>query len=193
MLYKYLTTMKKILFTLLFLNSILCFSQKNFTMAEFNLITDNGQKWNNNIKIFIYGDCSFSDSVTIVKTITEFNSILETVQIELVDDISLSNTVMYFTTDNDFIKLFPWSEKDVKNSTGITYTNVAGKKITKVRLHIDITECRKYSCMPITIRHEMFHILGFGHIENEENTILKSRSEEFSERDKEMISLLYKK
>jgi hypothetical protein len=39
----------------------------------------------------------------------------------------------------------------------------------------------------------MFHILGFGHIENEKNTILKSRSEEFSERDKEMISLLYKK
>ena len=87
MLYKYLTTMKKILLTLLFLNSIICFSQKNFTMDEFNLITDNKQKWENNIRIFIYGDYDYSDSVIIEKTIAEFNSILETIKIELVDDI----------------------------------------------------------------------------------------------------------
>jgi hypothetical protein len=39
----------------------------------------------------------------------------------------------------------------------------------------------------------MFHILGFCHQENEKNTILKSKSVDLTEKDKEMISLLYKK
>ena len=45
--------MKKILLSLLFLNSIVCFSQKNFTMDEFNSITNNGEKWKKDIKFFI--------------------------------------------------------------------------------------------------------------------------------------------
>ena len=185
--------MKKILLTLLFLNGFYCFSQKNFTEEEFNLITDNGEKWESDIKIFLYGDYTYNDSLTVVNTVIEFNNLLQSIQVEIVNNIDSSNTVIYFTTDNDFINLFKWSEKDVRNSTGITFTSHAGKKITKCRVHIDIVECEKHKCTPITIRHEMFHILGFDHIENEKNTILKSRSIDFTDKDIEMISLLYKK
>jgi hypothetical protein len=45
--------MKIIFLTILFLNSIICFAQKNFTIDEFNLITDNGEKWDKNIKLFM--------------------------------------------------------------------------------------------------------------------------------------------
>jgi hypothetical protein len=185
--------MKSIFTSILFVNAIICFAQKNFTMDEFNLRTDNGEKWENDIKIFLYGDYTYHDSLTVVKTIIEFNNLLESIEVELVNNIDSSNTVIYFTTDNDFIDLFKWSEKDVRNCTGITYTNHVGRKITKCRVHIDIIECEKHKCTPITTRHEMFHILGFGHIENEKNTILKSRNIDFTDKDIEMITLLYKK
>ena len=193
MLYKYLTTMKKILFILLFLNSILCFSQKNFTMDEFNKITDNGEKWKSDIKIFMYGDYTIEDSLSVIKSIELFNKLIETVDISIVSTIELSNSVIYFITDDEFIKLFKWSEKDIKNCTGITYTSHVDDRIVKSKIHIDIVECRKHQCTPITIRHEMFHMLGFDHQDNEKNTILKSHSIEFTEKDREMISLLYKK
>ena len=193
MLYKYLTTMKKILFTLLFLNSIVCFSQKNFTMDEFNLITDNGEKWKTNIKIFLYGNYSKDDSLSVIESIGVFNSLIESIEIYLVSSIDSSNTIIYFTSDDDFIKLFKWSEKDIRNCTGITYTSHVNERIVKSKIHIDINECSKHKCTPITIRHEMFHMLGFDHQSNEKNTILKSHSIEFTEKDREMISLLYKK
>ena len=185
--------MKKILLSLIILNSIICFSQENFTINEFNKITNNGEKWKSDIKIFLYGNYSYEDSLTVVKTINEFNLLVETINISLVNSIDSSNSVIYFLTDNDFIKLFSWSEKDIRNCTGITYTSYVYDKITKIRIHIDIVECNKHHCTNITLRHEMFHMLGFDHSKDEKNTILKSHSEELTEKDKVMISLLYKK
>ena len=79
--------MKKILFSLLFLNSIVCFSQKNFTMDEFNLVTNNGERWKKDIKIFMYGKYTKEDSLTVVKTINEFNELIETINVVLVNNI----------------------------------------------------------------------------------------------------------
>ena len=36
-------------------------------------------------------------------------------------------------------------------------------------------------------------MLGFGHIDGEKNSILKGHTDNITEKDKEMISLLYKK
>lgn len=185
--------MKIIFLTILFLNSIICFAQKNFTIDEFNLITDNGEKWDKNIKLFMYGIYTKEDSLTVVKTINEFNELLETISIELVSVIDSSNSVIYFTTDNEFIKLFPSSEKGVRNSIGITSNSYVYSEILKSRIHIDIVECTKHHCTSNTIIHEMFHMLGFGHIDGEKNSILKGHTDNITEKDKEMISLLYKK
>jgi hypothetical protein len=185
--------MKKILFFLLFLNSIVCFSQKNFTMSEFNSITNNGEKWKNNIKLFMYGKYTKEDSLTVVNTIIEFNKLLETIHIELVKNIDSSNSVIYFLSDGEYIKLFPLSESGVRNSIGITSKYFVFKDIVESRVHIDIIECTKYHCTSSTIIHEMFHLLGFRHIDGENNSILKGHTEVLTEKDKEMISLLYKK
>lgn len=193
MLYKYLTTMKKILFSLLFLNSIVCFSQKNFTMDEFNSITNNGEKWKKDIKIFLYGKYTKEDSLTVVNTINEFNVLIETINIELVNNIDSSNSVIYFLSDGEYIKLYPSKESDVRNCMGITYNTFVFKDIVKSKIHIDIIECTKYHYTNRSIIHEMFHLLGFRHIDVEKNSILKGHTEVLTEKDKEMISLLYKK
>jgi hypothetical protein len=173
--------MKKILLSLLFLNSIVCFSQKNFTTDEFNSITNNGEKWKKDIKFFMYGKYTKEDSLTVVKTINEFNDLIEIITLKLVSDIDSSNSVIYFLSDSEYIKLYPSSESGVRNSIGL-----------KSRVHIDIIECTKYHCTSSTIIHEMFHLLGFRHIDGEKNSILKGHTEVLTEKDKEMISYLYK-
>jgi hypothetical protein len=182
----------KLLILFFTLNVGSSYSQKNFTLDEFNRVTNNGEKWKNNINIFLFGDYTFEDSLTVTKNIDTLNTLIESINVALVNHIDSSNSVIYFTTDDEFIQLFNWSEKDIRNSTGMTYTSYVYDKIVKSRVHIDIIECRRHGCTPITIGHEMFHMLGFDHQLNETNTILKSRNEEFTEKDKEMISLLYK-
>jgi hypothetical protein len=184
--------MKKILFSLLFLNSIVCFSQKNFTSGEFDSITNYGEKWKKDIKIFMFGKYTREDSLTVVNTITEFNELIETINVELVNHIDSSNCVIYFLSDEEFIELYKWSEREIRNTIGITINSYVFKEIVKSRIHIDITECTKHHCTSTTIIHEMFHLLGFGHIDREKNSILKGHTEVLTEKDREMISLLYK-
>lgn len=61
--------MKRILVGILFLNATISFAQKNFTMDEFNLITDNGESWKKDIRIFMYGKYTKEDSLTVINTI----------------------------------------------------------------------------------------------------------------------------
>jgi hypothetical protein len=185
--------MKKILFSLLLLNSIVCFSQKNFTNGEFDSITNYGEKWRKDIKIFMFGKYTKEDSLTVVNTIAEFNELIETINVELVNNKDSSNSVIYFLSDGEYIELFPSSESGVRNSMGITSKYFVFKDIVESRVHIDIMECTKYHCTSSTIIHEMFHLLGFRHIDREKNSILKGHTEVLTEKDREMISLLYKK
>lgn len=185
--------MKKVFFSFLFLNSIVCFSQKNFTMGEFDSITNYGEKWKKDIKIFMLGKYTNEDSLTVVNTIAEFNELMETIDVELVNNKDSANSVIYFLSDGEYIKLFPSSENSVRNCIGITKNSYGYSEIIKSKIHIDIVECTKYHCISSTIIHEMFHLLGFSHIAGEKNSILKGHTEVLTEKDREMISLLYKK
>ncbi len=182
----------KLLILFFTLNVGSSYSQKNFTLEEFNRVTNNGEKWKNDINIFLYGDYTFEDSITVTKNIDTLNMLIESINVALVNRIDSSNSVIYFTTDDEFIKLFPLSEKGVRNSIGMTSNSYVFEQITKSRIHIDIIECTKYHCTTNTIIHEMFHMLGFNHIDSEKSSILKGHTDNLTEKDKEMISLHYK-
>ena len=185
--------MKRILVYILFLNASVCFAQENFTMDEFNLITDNGESWKKDIRIFMYGKYTKEDSLTVINTISEFNELMETINVELVNNIDSANSVIYFLSDGEYIEMYPTDDRDVRNCIGITIKTFVFKDIVKSRIHIDIDECTEFHCTSTTIIHEMFHLLGFGHIAGEKNSILKGHTEILTEKDREMISLLYKK
>lgn len=89
---------------------------------------------------------------------------METINVELVNNIDSANSVIYVLSDGEYIEMYPTDDRDVRNCTGIT-----------------------------TIIHEMFHLLGFGHIAGEKNSILRGHTEILTDKDREMISLLYKK
>ena len=185
--------MKRILISILFLNVTICLAQNNFTMDEFNSITNYGESWKKDIRIFMYGKYTKEDSLTVVNTISEFNELMETINVELVNIKDSANSVIYFLGDSEYIELYPMDDSDVRNCIGITIKYFVFKEIVKSRIHIDIDECTEFHCTNTTIIHEMFHLLGFSHIDGEKNSILKGHTEVLTEKDREMISLLYKK
>ena len=192
MLYKYKTTMKNLIIIILFFLPNLVLSQNNFIHDY--LVNDivKNKRWESDIKIYIYGDCSEENKNTIKETITYFNSLLETIQISLVDKKDSSNTIIYFLTDEEMKEIYPFS--DETDNIGATYTKKSLKvenTIIESEIHIDTYMNRVYDSFDYVIRHEMFHMLGFKHHHNEGNSIMVL--ENFTEKDEEMIKYLYSK
>ena len=84
MLYKYKTTMKNLILSLLFLNSFGIFSQKLFSEEEFLIASDNGRRWYKNIKIYLYGNYTKKDSLDVVENINIFKPLIKPINISLV-------------------------------------------------------------------------------------------------------------
>ena len=192
MLYKYKTTMKNLIIIFLFFLPNLLFSQNNFTHDY--LVNDivNNKRWETDIKIYIYGDCSEENKKTIKETITYFNSLLETIEISIVNNKDESNTIIYFLTDEEYKNLFSYC--DHTKNIGATYNKISLSKknvLIEADIHIDTYSNNIYDSFDYVIRHEMFHMLGFDHHHNEGNSIMVL--ENFTEKDEEMIKYLYSK
>ncbi len=184
--------MKNLIIIILFFLPNLVLSQNNFTHDY--LVNDivKNKRWESDIKIYIYGDCSEENKNTIKETITYFNSLLETIQISLVDKKDESNSIIYFLTDEEYNNLFSYC--DHSDNIGATYTKKSLKvdnTIIESDIHIDTYMNRVYDSFDYVIRHEMFHMLGFKHHHNEGNSIMVL--ENFTEKDEEMIKYLYSK
>ncbi len=193
MLYKYKTTMKNLIITLLLFTANQILSQNHFTHDYLvNDIIKDG-RWESDIKIYIYGDCSEENKNTIKETITYFNSLLETIQISLVDKKDESNSIIYFLTDKEYNNLFSYC--DHSKNIGATYNKISLSKknvLIEADIHIDTHANNIYDSFEYVIKHEMFHMLGFKHHHNENNSIIH-HSENYTEKDKEMIRYLYSK
>ena len=78
--------MKNLIIIFLFFIPNLILSQNNFTHDYLvNDIVKDG-RWESDIKIYIYGNCSEENKNTIKETITYFNSLLETIEISIVNN-----------------------------------------------------------------------------------------------------------
>lgn len=184
--------MKNIIIITLFLLPTILFSQNNFTHDYLvNSVVDN-KRWESNIKIYVYGDYTKENKVTIDETIKYFNSLLETIQISVVENKDSANTIIYFLTDEEYHNLFSYC--DHSKNIGATYTKKSLYKentIIESDIHIDTYQNRKFNSFASVIKHEMFHMLGFKHHHNEDNSIMVLKN--FTEKDEEMIKYLYSK
>lgn len=188
-LYKYKTTMKNLIIILLFLNPFVDFSQKLFSNEEFLIISDNGRKWYKDIKICLYGNYSKQDSLDVVENIQIFKPLINPININIVKNKDSANVVIYFVSDTEFGNIFPDEKNSVKTSIGITFT-YGVTKITKSIIQIDVIENEEFKSFSNTIRHEMFHMLGFSHYDKENNSIL-DHDHNLTEKDIQMIKYLY--
>lgn len=188
-LYKYKTTMKNLIITLFFLNPILTFSQNLFTKDELLIATDNGRKWYKDIKICLYGKYTKQDSLDVVENIRIFKPLIKPINISMVKNKDSANVVIYFLTDTEFGKIFTDKKNSIKDCIGITFT-YGVTKISDCIIQIDLINNKILNSFSNTIRHEMFHMLGFTHYSDEKNSIL-SVEYDLTEKDIEMIKYLY--
>ena len=189
-LYKYKTTMKNLIIILLFLNPFVDFSQNLFTKEEISLVTEGGDRWYKDIKIYLYGNYSKQDSLDVVENIKIFKPLMKPINISMVKNIDSSNVVIYFLTDTEFGNKFKWRKDQIKLNIGITFVASINHKIDEISIHIDMDENKQFKSFSNTIRHEMFHMLGFSHYDKENNSIL-DHDHYLTEKDIQMIKYLY--
>ena len=189
-LYKYKTTMKNLIIILLFLNPFVDFSQNLFTKEEILFATEGGDRWHKDIKISLYGNYSKQDSLDVVENINIFKPLIKPINISMVNNKDSANVVIYFLTDIEFGNKFKWRKEFVKLSIGQSFIEPIKYSIKRVDIHIDIVENKEFKSFSNTIRHEMFHMLGFYHYSKENNSIL-DHDHYLTDKDIEMIKYLY--
>lgn len=190
MLYKYKKTMKNVVITLIILFPFISFSQKHFTHEFLVKDVNKYDRWENDIKIFLFGDYTKRDSLVVVDNILFFNSLMESIKIKLVTDVDSANSIIYFLPDTEFKKIEPTLGSN--NSAGLNYLTNFGDGVEKSIIQIDVGIKSHPDNRDHIIRHEMFHMLGFHHYKDE-NVSIMNTSEKFSDSDKEMIKYLYSK
>jgi len=181
--------MKNLIIILLFLNPIWIFSQKLFSNEEFLIISDNGRRWYKDIKICLYGYYSKRDSLDVVENIKIFKPLITPININIVKNKDSANVVIYFLSDTEFGNIFPDKKKVIKDCIGITI-DCGVNKLSSSVIHIDLIENKRLNSFSNTIRHEMFHMLGFTHYSEEKNSIL-DMDDYLTNKDIEMIKYLY--
>ena len=174
--------MKNLIIALLILNPICFFSQSLFSKEELITATDNGRKWNKDIK---------QDSLDVVENIKKLKLLIKPINISMVKNKDSSNVSIYFLSDSEFGKIFPDDYQYTKTSIGNTFT-YGVKNITESIIQIDLINNKKLNSFSNTIRHEMFHMLGFIHYNEEKDSIL-SIEYNLTDKDIEMIKYLYSK
>jgi len=182
--------MKNLIIILLFLNPFVDFSQNLFTKEEISLVTEGGDRWYKDIKIYLYGNYSKQDSLDVVENIKIFKPLIKPINISMVKNIDSSNVVIYFLTDTEFGNKFKWRKDQIKLNIGITFVASINHKIDEISIHIDMDENKQFKSFSNTIRHEMFHMLGFSHYDKENNSIL-DHDHYLTEKDIQMIKYLY--
>jgi len=182
--------MKNLIILSLFLNSFVGISQNLFTKDELLIATDGGYRWYKDIKIFLYGKYTKQDSLDVVDNVNKIKSLISPINIYIVSNKDIANVVIYFNTDSEFISLFSWARGQVESNIGSTFLIPIKYNINKVYIHIDIIENAEFKSFSNTIRHEMFHMLGFSHYDDEKNSIL-DHDHYLTDKDIEMIKFLY--
>ena len=182
--------MKNLIIILLFLNPFVDFSQNLFTKEEILLATEGGDRWYKDIKISLYGNYSKQDSLDVVENIKIFKPLIKPINISIVKNIDSANVVIYFLTDLEFGNKFKWRKDQIKLNIGITFVSSINHKIDEISIHIDMDENKQFNSFSNTIRHEMFHMLGFSHYDKENNSIL-DHDHYLTEKDLQMIKYLY--
>jgi hypothetical protein len=160
--------------------------------SEFGDGRETAYKWTKNVKIFVEGKKPYYLMEELDRVVYELNSIINTINIEVVSDRSEANLFLFLGSNLRFLSVHPDVDKSiVSNCLGycVTYSNSA---ITFVDLDRTVgeTEFQKH-----ILREEITQSLGlFNDSEKYENSIFYdgySTVTEYSEIDKEIIDMLY--
>lgn len=159
------------------------------------------RKWITPMKIFIKDEATIEFSLDIIKqSVDEFNSLVtDGFTVEIVNDSIISNAYLFLGTVSDFENLYPDLPSPSITGFASVYTN-NNNNIYKVVIFINPQILFSGTRKKNVIKEELMHSLGFlKHSSKYPESILYSDSnssnpgfsEEYSQRDRDIIRLLY--
>lgn len=151
------------------------------------------RKWKSTLNIFVSGDYTINDEEVIEGFISELNGLnTEGLELNRVSSLEEANVEIWVATFDDLTNNRPdFAANAVSTNRGYAYMQkyTGSKEIFKSSIWLN-----KSSYEVSTIKHEMFHILGFGHSLDVTSLLHSpSRSEILSDDDVFVIEALYSK
>jgi hypothetical protein len=180
---------------------------KNYTeeeIAYFNEValssefSDNDKglacKWESDINIFVAGEKSPELISELHKVVGELNNIINPININIVNDKSESNYIVFFGSEHDFHNITPSSVNYTGGNWGLFVVN-SGQVIRRGSMYVDIYRCTKVDAQKHLLREELTQSLGlFNDSYKYENSIFQqswTTTTEYAPIDVRLIEMLY--
>jgi len=142
----------------------------SFNFSVFDKITNSPetqlQKWNSEIRVFISGNFTNEDNTTVLSFFSRLKEISGNLNLRLVQNINDSNVEIYFATIENYINNRPGyinGFSPTGNLGGFTTFSFSNNTIGGGKIWVNSSTNNKTSI----IKHEIMHLLGFNHIEDE--------------------------
>lgn len=154
---------------------------------------DNSTRWMEPMKLFLDGQITTEYRADIDAVLAEYNAIFENsdFNISIVETLAESNAHLYFGDSDDIDGLWDDMFEIIGGQTfaGYAITSTNNSVLNDSRIWVS-------SPLPILLKHEMGHALGFGHSEkcDTDNSFMCSTinpNHDFLEIEKEIISMAY--
>ena len=157
---------------------------------------NNGQacKWTSDMNIFVKGDKSEVLMSELNRIVGELNGIINTINVNIVDDPSQANYTIYFGNQYGYQELEPASVGYTENNWGL-FVVPSGTTITNGTMYVDTERCTSIDAQKHLLREELTQSLGlFNDSDKYPNSIFQqawTETTEYSEIDIKMIHMLY--
>ncbi len=154
------------------------------------------KKWVKDIYLFVPQNIPTHLNTELNKIINELNSLIQPIKIYKTNQIERSNLKLYIGTANEYIKAEPRARKLAANNLGLfyVYPNERGE-IESGSVFLDTERLKAQDTQKHLLREELTQALGLmNDSEKYPNSIFYqkwSRTNEFSDLDKEVIKILY--
>ena len=165
-------------------------------ISEFTKRKVKPSRWTSDMNIFVKGDKPKHLMGELVKIVDELNSIITTININIVDDESQSNYIIFFGSHHEYGKMVPSVKHLIENNYGLFNIITSNQTIISGTMYVDIV--RSYGYVEFekhVLREELTQSLGFinDSYKYPNSIFYQDYSEvtEYSDIDVELIKMMY--
>jgi hypothetical protein len=117
------------------------------------------KRWNSDIKIYVSGNQDYLKE-ELSDIVSDLNSLINTIDIEIVSNQNEANMFVYFCHGNDFANIEPNVADKVSSNWGLFCTYHNGNTINKATLYVDVVRCNSIDAQKHLLREELTQSLG---------------------------------
>ena len=151
-------------------------------------------RWTSNMKIYVEGRKPSYLINELDRIVGELNDIINPIDIEIVDNKTESNYVIYLMSGKEYARIQPAAVNHIDRNWGLFYVN-SGREIKRGNMYVDLDRCTSITGQKHLLREELTQSLG---LKNDTYDYPKSifyqnwtETTDFAPIDRRLIDMLY--